>query len=367
MKILLLGDGSGYHATLAAGLAARGHDVTVASAGSYWMHTARNIDLSRRRGRIGGAILWARLQTVLSASLKGYDIVHFNSPCFVELRPKRLVKLLRTIKRNNGRLYLSAIGTDSLLVKNFLSPQPAIAYSEWHNLQGASQWSCSKEAERDRWLAPELVDYTNEFYASIDGAVSALYEYHRVLQAVRPDLPLAYGGIPIEIPTDVPERKDTHIDILFAAHRGREAEKGADRLLPMLSRLCDECGPNVRLHMPANMPLNDFKKLLERVDIVSDQLYSYTPATTALMAMARGAVPISGGEDEYYRFIGENRLRPIVNADPFDLDKTRSTLAALCTDIERLRAMQHDARIFAARHNDVHLVAERFEQFWLNR
>ncbi len=65
MKILLLGDASNYHATLAHALRLEGHDVTLASSGSGWMRTHRDIDISRKNGKLGGAILWARLNTVL--------------------------------------------------------------------------------------------------------------------------------------------------------------------------------------------------------------------------------------------------------------------------------------------------------------
>ncbi len=48
MKILLLGDASNYHATLAHALRLEGHDVTLASSGSGWMRTHRDIDISRK-------------------------------------------------------------------------------------------------------------------------------------------------------------------------------------------------------------------------------------------------------------------------------------------------------------------------------
>lgn len=36
----------------------------------------------------------------------------------------------------------------------------------------------------------------------------------------------------------------------------------------------------------------------------------------SLAAMARGTVVIGGGEEEYYEFIGEPELRPIINVSP---------------------------------------------------
>lgn len=47
MKILLLGEYSNVHATLADGLRRLGHEVTVASNGDFWKDYPRDIDFSR--------------------------------------------------------------------------------------------------------------------------------------------------------------------------------------------------------------------------------------------------------------------------------------------------------------------------------
>lgn len=366
MKVLLLGDYSGYHATLAPALKALGHDVTVASDGTRWMDTPRDIDLSRRRSKAGGALMWLRLNTILAKNLRGYDIVQVNSPCFVELRPRRLRELLRRLRRDNGRIFLSALGTDSLLVKAMLGENPPLRYSEWHTPSGPSAWSASDAAQRDAWLAPELADYTDEFYDSISGAATALYEYHRVLRAMRPELPLAYAGIPVDIPDEAPRHrdKDTPLRVLFAAHAARMAEKGADILLQMLTGIAAAHQGSFELLTPPNMPYAAFKRTLDGVDVVADQLYSYTPATTALMAMARGAVPISGGEEDFYDFIGEKELRPIINPDPLDLDDTYCRLEYFLTHPGAVAAMQRQCRTFVERHNSASVVAARIAALW---
>ena len=58
--------------------------------------------------------------------------------------------------------------------------------------------------------------------------------------------------------------------------------------------------------------------MLEEADVLVDQLYSYTPSMNSLAAMARGTVVIGGGEEEYYDFIGEKELRPIINVRPHE-------------------------------------------------
>ena len=48
LKVLLVGDASNCHNALAGGLRKLGHEVVVASDGTEWMDTDRDIDLSRR-------------------------------------------------------------------------------------------------------------------------------------------------------------------------------------------------------------------------------------------------------------------------------------------------------------------------------
>ncbi len=365
MKVLLMGDGSAYHANLATALRAMGHSVTVASDGTRWMNTARDIDLARRPGKLSGALLWLRLSQLDAKRLRGYDVVQLSSPGFAPLRPSRLRKLLHRLKAENGAVCLSALGTDTNYVLANLASPPALGYSEWQVAGERTPWSFTEASESRLWLSDELRAYTEEFYSKIDGAVSALYEYHKVIEATHPALPLAYGGIPI-VTQGLPQhrRNDGPVKILHAVHRGREAEKGADKLLEMLRCLEHDMPGQVIVDTPDNVPYSEFLPRLAGYDMVSDQLYSYTPATTALLAMAMGVVPISGGEEEFYEFIGERQLRPIFNADPLDLDRTFERLKSLVADRRRLSAMAGQGAEFVSRHNEAGIVAKRFVDFW---
>ena len=54
MKILLFGEYSNVHWTLAEGLRTLGHEVTVVSNGDFWKDYPRDIDLTRKPTRLGG-------------------------------------------------------------------------------------------------------------------------------------------------------------------------------------------------------------------------------------------------------------------------------------------------------------------------
>ena len=372
MKVLLMGDASNYHRCLATGLARLGHNVTVASNGSGWMETARDIDLSRKpAGKIGGDILWARINTVLASRLKGYDIVHIASNGFVSLKPQRMLTIFDRLRHDNGKIFLSALGTDSIFVRACTKKDPPLRYSEWQLPSGPTEWSARPEAARDIWLSDELYRLSDHLYTHIDGIVSALYEYDTVCRHMYPDVPVAYGGIPIDL-NALPRRTGGSDDdkrallLTYAAHRGREGEKGADILLRAAREVAARHPQKVILSCPDNVPYTQFIEILRHSDIVTDQLYSFTPATTALLAMALGAVPVSGAEPEFYDFIGEKELRPIINPDPCDFEKTCSRLERIVTDRELFISIQAQGREFVQRHNDIDTVARRFENFWLS-
>lgn len=363
MKILLMGDASNYHQALAQALVAAGHDVTLASDGGGWMHTGRDIDLSRGEGKVAGMMLWMRLNAMLMTRMRGYDVVQIASPGFVYLRPRLLRGLFDRLRRNNGIVTLAALGTDSLYAAACTGSNPPLRYDEWQIDGRPTPYAETHAQELKMWLAPALSEYCRYVYDSVDGVLSALYEYHEVCRRfVSPDR-LAYAGIPIELPEAVTPIKTDTVNILVACHKGREAEKGIDRILPVVESVVARHS-NVRLDLVQNVPLEEFNILLSRAHIVVDQLYSYTPATTALSAMAMGKTVISGAEPEYYDFIGEHIDRPIINADPLNIDALADNLEMLLTQPAILKETGEAGRRFVERHNAADVVARRCIDFW---
>lgn len=363
MKILLLGDASNYHHTLGNALSRKGHDVTVASSGSSWMRTARDIDLSRKNGKLGGALLQLRLNTTLRNHLKGYDIVQLCDTSFISLRPNRQLQLVKHLKKNNGHIILCALGDNPIFIKSLIQKNPPLKYSEWQ-----APWGKSIDSQIQQWLSDEMLHYASSLLSLTDGITTALYEYHKTLTSsslLNTQTPIKYVGIPIDIPTSTtPTPKynpNEKIKIFFASHIGREASKGADILLPMLRQLQADRPNRIKIITPPNLPFSQFLTLLDSADIVCDQLYSYTPATTALLAMARGAIAITGGEKEYYQFIGHNpnSTSPIFNPDPRNLQSTYQHLLQLIDNPHQILSMQKNAKEFVKKHNDASTVADK--------
>ena len=370
LKILLLGDTSNFHHTLAAGLRHYGHDVTVASDGTGWMNTARDIDLSRGDGKLSGAALWYRMRYgSIARRFEGYDIVSLSGTHFARLQPARLWSVFDMVRRANKRVYMTALATDTNHITECLDPASPIAYNEWRVGTSPTLYAAEKAHIARAWLDDPLRAYCRHLTDHVDGIVTALYEYHVAAsrQSGLPASRIAYGGIPVDLDsilyTPYEPAPDGKVRLFLGYPSARMHEKGAERLLSAARQLVADRPDLYTLDVASDIPLADFKRRLNAAHVVIDQLYSYTPATTALMAMAMGKTVISGAEEAYYDFIGETSLRPVVNVVPDDR-AIYETLLGVVTNPGLLAKRGIEGRKFVERHNSATVVARRYLDFW---
>lgn len=360
MKILFVGDYSNFHVNLAEALRRKGHEACVVSSGSRCMDTARDIDLRRTPGVVGG---FKYLNTLfkLLPQLGGYDVVQLINPNFLDLKPGKIQYFFRQLKKKNRSVFLSLAGTDPNYMRAVCSPDNTMfRYSEYRIGNAPSPFAQSKFSDEQSWLTPRMLFHCDYICDNIDGAVSCLYEYDRAARDRLGDK-LQYIGIPV--PTDkikfAPLDFSGKLNIFVGIKSEMEIFKGTDRLLVAAKeaerRYPDKC----RVITARDLPYTEYLKHLAEAHIVLDQIYSYTPATNALEAMAMGKIAVSGAEPEYYDFIGEKELRPIVNVLPDDEDIFRK-IENLILNPAILPKMAADGRKFVERHNDADIVAERY-------
>lgn len=365
MKILFVGDASNFHNTLAHALRDMGHEVTVVSDGSRWMDTERDINLSRSPGMVGAVRYMLDLLRALP-HMRGYDIVHIVNPIFLKLRPEKVMKVFNYLKRNNRNIFLSALGTDYEYVQACYDGH-TFRYSDYFIGDAVSPYMLSPESsEQNNWLQPFMQRHSHEIISRIDGIVACLYEYYTAYQRVAPKK-LCYGGIPIDTANITPQYIESvpeKVRFFIGIQRSRKILKGTDRLLEALKRVHDRHPEHCEMCVVENLPYKEYVEQMNASHVLLDQLYSYTPATNALIAMARGLVAVSGAEPEYYDLIGEKENRPIVNVLPYDDDAIVDTLEQIIINRDRLPELSRKSREFVVKHNDSHTVAQRHIDFW---
>lgn len=391
MKILLIGEASFLHNTLKKGLLERGHHVFTMSDGNGWHDAPRDINLRRnlRWGKFGGLwVVWQLLRHL--PQLCGNDVVQIHNYQFVPLMYRWNTLLLRFLKLTNRCVVKGCFGDDPQIFRRQAQGVPAYSDTFWSGqLQNTDQ-------HRDR--IAEVVEHGAEASwrkttAMADALVPCLYEYWLDYNEPPYAAKLHYIPLPMEcekmvrwcdgemvkcvgndtpshpndsqLPTNLTTSPSHHITILIGLQPKRDFMKGAMKIAAFVEEVARRHPGMVQIKYVEGVPYDEYMHLLAEADVLVDQLYSYTPSMNSLAAMARGTVVIGGGEEEYYEFIGEDTLRPIINVRPDmpDEENIAAIERALFTD-GTLERMAQESIQFVHKYHDYRHVAEQYEQLY---
>ena len=361
MRILLLGEYSNVHATLAEGLRVLGHKVTVVSNGDFWKNYPRDISLTRKPGKLGGIQLMLKLYSVLPR-LRGYDVVQLINPMFLELKAERIFPVYRYLRRNNGSMFLGAFGMDWYWVHTCLHDKP-LRYSDF-NIGSMVRTNEDSIKEQRDWLGTTKETLNKYIADDCDGIVTGLYEYD---VCYRPKFPhkTTFIPYPIRMPADIGSVDfRPPLKLFIGINRQRHEYKGTDIMLRAAEAVVAKYPGLVCLQKAESVPFNVYERMMEGSDAILDQLYSYTPSMNPLLAMSKGIICIGGGEEENYAIIGENELRPILNVEPC-YESVFRALENLVLHPERIAELKRQSRLYVSRHHEYVKVARRYEELYL--
>ncbi|MBQ9637117.1 MAG: glycosyltransferase family 1 protein [Prevotella sp.] len=387
MKVLLIGEYSNVHWTLAEGLRALGHEVTVVSNGDFWKDYRRDIDLSREYTKLGGVRYALRLLRLLP-KFRGYDVVQLINPMFLELKAERIFPIYKYLRRHNRRVYLGAFGMDYYWVSTCVEEKP-LRYSDF-NLGDELRTNADALRERADWVGTAKERLNRLIAEDCDGIIAGLYEYY---VCYHPRFPQKTTFIPFPIETNE-ECEGTSVEcevgsvecdvesvecegrneenvasgravrIFIGINRTRSEYKGTDIMLKAAQAIKAKYPERIELRVAESVPFVEYVRLMAGSDAILDQLYSYTPSMNPLEAMKHGIICIGGGEPENYEILGEEELRPIINVQP-NYDSVYHELEQLVLHPERVPALKEQSRLYVKRHHDSLKVARQYEAFYM--
>lgn len=357
MRILLIGEYSNVHNTLAQGLRKLGHEVVVASNGDFWKNYPRDIDLNRREGHIGGLLLSMKLCALLP-KFCGYDIVQLINPMFVELKAKRNLWLFNFLRQHNKKVILGGHGMDYYWV-NTCCEKKHLRYSDF-NINQTLRTDEDAMKERRDWIGTDK-EYLNKYIAGkADAIITGLYEYYSCYVQTFPDK-TSFIPYPIKVSTDMickPAGKP--LNIFIGINTKRSKYKGTDIMLAAAEEVKRRHPDEVELRIAHDIPFNEYRELMLGSDMILDQLYSYTPAMNALEAMSHGIICVGGGEPENYEILNESELKPIINVLPAK-ENVILKLEQLIGHPELVNQLKHESIEYIRKHHDYIKVAKQYE------
>ena len=375
MKILLMGEYSNVHATLAEGLRKLGHHVTMLSNGDFWKNYPRDIDLVRKPGKLGGIMYMMKLYTNVH-KLRGYDIVQLINPMFLELKAERIFPIYQYLRKHNKKVILGGFGMDYYWVSVCCKDKP-LRYSDF-NIGNELRTNADALKERKDWLGTEKGRLNQMIAEDCDGIITGLYEYWACYQPgfpqkttfipfpIKPKLITSGNGNSYTnaenhqvIPLDIPKK----VKLFIGINKSRSEYKGTDIMLKAAQAIAKKYPDKAELRIAESIPFAEYVKMMNGSDAILDQLYSYTPSMNPLEAMARGIICIGGGELENYEIIHEDKLRPIINVLP-NYESVYQELEHLVLHPELVPLLKQQSIEYISKHHDYIKVAKRYEAFY---
>lgn len=366
MKILLIGEYSNVHATLAEGLRELGHQVTVVSNGDFWKDYPRDIDLCRKPGKMGGIAYMAHTITLLP-QMTGFDVVQLINPMFLELKAQRIKPIYKFLRKHNKKVFLGAFGMDYYWVHENITRKP-LRYSDF-NIGNTLRTDEAAQREFHDWMGTAKEKLNKMIATDCDGIITGLYEYWACYKPVYPNK-TTFIPYPIKPQNTTTrgkgEKRPSHpLRLFIGISKGRSAYKGTDIMLAAAKAIKQKYPEKVELRIAEGIPFEQYSQMMEGADAILDQLYSYTPSMNPLEAMSQGIICIGGGEPENYEILGDNDLKPIINVQPC-YESVYKALEKMIEHPEETERLKRESIEYILRYHHYLKVAQQYIDFYLN-
>lgn len=362
MKILLIGDFSGLHWTLAQGLRILGHEVCVASDGNGWKNFPRDISITRKDNSVIQGIFCLMRVLKNLHRFRGYDVVQIINPYFLRLRSERTLPVYRFLRRYNKKVFMGAFGTDHYYVKACMETA-TFRYSDF-KVGDRILKTKANEADLYENLQGGTVKANKEIAETCNGIIACLWEYHAAYAPYFSEK-LAFIPLPINM-SNITSRirvKPDKINFFVGIQSARCELKGINIMYNVLKEVQRKYPDLCYITEAVDIPYAKYQLLMDDADVLLDQLYSYTPSMNSLLAMAKGIIVVGGGEKENYEIINEKELRPIINVYPSEEDIFQK-LELIILNKEQIPELSAQSIEYVRKHHDYIKVARQYVDFW---
>lgn len=356
MKILLLGEFSGFHSTLKSGLMSLDYNVTLASTGDAWKKFNRDISiLPDFKNKNIEKVFRYLFPCINLKQLYGYDIVQFVNPAILSVINPFNAMMGRQIARHSEKIFLSACGDDAYYLEGLkklrygpLVDAKAIDY-RGHKMPVEYWWTQA---------------WNRELAEMVNGIIPVMFEYAQ-----------AYRGYPnlkvrntIPLPVNLEQLKYVGCNVnktkkIRVFHGlNREGFKGTRYVREAFSILEKRYSGCAEFIIEGHIPYNFYISYLSEFDIVVDQVNSYSCGLNGIIAMALGKVVVGGAEPESITELGAT-TSPVVNVSPNVADIV-GKIGALIEARGMLESIGYESRVFSESYHDHIKVSKKYLNEW---
>tara|TARA_B100001059_G_scaffold227091_1_gene256407 strand:+ start:607 stop:1683 length:1077 start_codon:yes stop_codon:yes gene_type:complete len=358
MKILLLGEFSGFYSNLKDGLIDLGHEVVLLSHSDN-LRKIQNSDISldpKLKGFLGKIENRIRLLITLS-KLKNFDVVQLINPFifYYKFFPKKYI--LKKIQKHNKKFYLSAAGTDAFY---FQISSKILRYGPFEDIL---RFDIKKNTYV--YKTKNALNFNKNILDFSDGIIPNNFEYE-CGYANQKNLK---STIPMPINTSKYQFSHNNINgkiVIFHGYNStRKGIKGSNHIQEAFKMLEKKYSNKVLFLLKENLSFDKYLKLLPNVNIVVDQTNSYSAGMNALIAMSFGRVVLSGAEPESLKSL-KIKKTPVINIFP-SAKSIIAELDKLINNQSLIKKIGFESRQFVEKNHDHILIAKKYLDIWKNK
>nr|CAD6596176.1 hypothetical protein RKHAN_00232 [Rhizobium sp. Khangiran2] len=351
MKILLLGEFSGFHSNLRRGLQALGYRADLFGRRDGFKKIDVDLDLDFKGKSISSFLGTLKARLSIGRRAEGYDVVQLvNSILFMDM-PVFNEIIMADLLRRSDNVFLSACGTDPLYMQKARSLMRYTPIESW-----------LKEDKRSSRHPLEWTYYRkwhSYVCRNVEGIIPVGFDYsicYKNQQNIRRTIPLpimiddfAYNAI----------RVAGRIVVLHGLIR--PGSKGTKHITSAFDLLDRKYPGKFEFISVGSLPLQEYLRVMERAHILVDQANSYSYGMNAVQALAMGKVVLSGMEPEALQDLGL-QSSPVVNILP-NAEQIADAIENIA-EADALRARGEWSRRYAEEVHDARKVAARYLVEW---
>jgi hypothetical protein len=372
MRVLLVGEYSNVHWTLAKGLREEGVDAVVASEGDFWKAFPRDVDLAHRtlydrvytsaNYRLFNNRLLSENSRKLLSHLRTnrYDVIQFINPRFLIDSAGHLLTVFRKIRQMSSRLYLGAYGDDYFYIRACLDGK--LRYSildPWRRNPELPQFRFSFDC-----LSPDVEALNREMADHVNGIVAPVVEYHIPYREAYSQK-LSFIPFPVDtasLPFQPNRYNGKAVRFFHGVQKNREIIKGTEFILRTMEAASQLFGEKMVFETAADIPFDEYPAHLQKFNVIVDQVYGFSQGMNALQAMALGRVVMAGCEPEFLESMNLASA-PVFNITA-DVNANLEQVKAIINSADKLEEMGEESRRFVETHHDYRKVARKYLSLW---
>lgn len=354
MKILLIGEFSGFYNSLAEGLKLLGHEVFLANTGDgYRKFYAEYNWMAGKHGKIGKGL---GIFNLISHKrlFAGYDVVQV-----IVTKLNRFLWLNRLFVNNlvnkNQKVFWTPAGNSDLITK-YWAESKDLRYGVCDILLQEAK----NRNETLGFIKQRVIDYENWFVNRISGIIPIMFEYAQPFR----NHPKNIGTIPLPINIDKIKYIDNIVRQKMIFYHGitRPAEKGSKYIHDAFKIMRCKYGNVAEFICNEKLPYKEYLKVLISTNVILDQTNSFSSGMNGLISLAQGKIVMGGGDPIGFGELGYKTC-PIINLTP-NVDQICDSIEKVIYNKDHIREMGIESRKFIETYHDYKVVATKYIEKW---